>query len=112
VKRPEQSLQKSIVTFIRTAYPRAVCFHVPNGGGRSKIEAAIFKSIGVMSGVADLCILWKGGHVGFIEVKAGKGKLSENQLKFMDHCVRLGIPWECVNSLEQAQSTLKHWGVS
>lgn len=111
-KHPERDIQKAILGFIKTQYPKAVVFHIPNGGSRNVLEAINLKNIGVRSGVADLCLLWRGGHVGFLEVKAATGSLSENQLTFMDDCVRLGVAWECVKSIDETKAALKLWGVA
>lgn len=112
MQRPEQQIQRAILQLIRYKYPKAVTFHIPNGGRRSKIEASIFKTLGVRAGVSDLCIMWAGGNVGFLEIKSEKGRLSENQLSFMDDCARLGIPWECVKSADEAAAALKLWCVA
>lgn len=54
---------------------------IPNGGKRSKITAVILKREGVKSGVPDLCLpVPRGNYHGmYIEMKAGKGKTTENQ---------------------------------
>lgn len=57
-------------------------FHVPNGGKRSKREAAKFVAMGVRAGVHDLVVLLDKGVTVFIEVKVGKGVLSKSQEKF------------------------------
>ena len=43
--------------------------HIPNGGRRSPIEAAIFKSLGVRAGSPDLLII-RAGQPMFLELKA------------------------------------------
>lgn len=55
----ESTIQRSCVQWFRIQYPELslLLFAVPNGGGRSKIEAAIMKGEGVVSGVADLLLL-------------------------------------------------------
>lgn len=110
MKRPEQEIQKAILHFIRVQYPAAIVFHIPNGGARTKIEAAILKGQGVRPGVADLCVLWANGGVGFLEVKADNGRLSMVQVVFAYDCYKLGIPWACVRSVDEAQDALKAWG--
>jgi sporulation protein YlmC with PRC-barrel domain len=111
MRRPEQTLQRTILSFIHAQYPRALVFHVPNGGKRGKIEAAIMKSLGVRAGVADLCLHWRGGHTGYLELKSEKGRLSQHQKQFANECAALDIPWACVKSIDEIQSVLKSWGV-
>lgn len=61
------------------------CFHVPNGGLRSKSEAARLKAEGVRAGVPDLCIPVARGiyHSLYIEMKHGKGKPTEEQVRWI-----------------------------
>lgn len=54
-------------------------FHPANGGYRTPVEAAILKSMGVRAGVPDIIIHFKGGKSIFIELKSGKGRLSDHQ---------------------------------
>lgn len=64
-------------------YPElTLMFHIPNGGSRRRVEAAILKGMGVKSGVPD--IFPPAGKLGkhglFIEMKRRKGgSLSEEQ---------------------------------
>lgn len=52
-------------------------YHVPNGGARSKAEAARLKAAGVRAGVLDLALdVARGGYFGLrIELKATKAEL-------------------------------------
>lgn len=38
-------------------YRKFIAYHVPNGGGRSAVEAGILKAMGTLSGVADITVL-------------------------------------------------------
>lgn len=60
-------------------------FHIPNGGKRNAREAVNLKRQGVKAGVPDLFLpVAKGGYHGlFIEMKVGKNKPTENQIKWM-----------------------------
>lgn len=57
-------------------------FHIPNGGKRTKAEAARFKAEGVRPGVPDLCIPVARGryHSLYIEMKVPGGKPTEAQV--------------------------------
>jgi hypothetical protein len=114
MNRPEQAVQRSILAFLHavTVPDMVEVFHIPNGGRRSKAEAAIFKSLGVKSGVPDLCLLRGGGRVGFLEVKKdATGRPSENQRAFMAKAVALGVPVAVVWSIDQVRHALRLWGV-
>ena len=57
-------------------YPELeLLFHIPNGGKRSKSEAARFKAEGVKPGVPDICLpVARGGYHGlYIELKRRSG---------------------------------------
>ncbi len=61
--------------------------HIPNGGKRSKSEAARFKAQGVKAGVPDIFLpCARGGYHGlYIELKRTKGgKLSAAQKEWID----------------------------
>lgn len=77
----ESKLQQSCVMWFELQYRHFFLFAIPNGGGRSKIEASIMVGEGVKSGVPDLFLAEaRHGKNGlFIEMKSQKGKLSKNQ---------------------------------
>ena len=56
--------------------------HVPNGGARSPVEAAILVGLGVKKGVPDILLPIRTPQygAGWWELKAGNNKLSEDQL--------------------------------
>lgn len=59
----------------RTRPELALLYHIPNGGKRSKREAARFKAAGVKSGVPDIFLpVPRGGYHGlYIELKRLRG---------------------------------------
>lgn len=109
MKRPEQELQIRAVKFIRAAYPDLLFFHVPNGGVRSKVEGAIFKAMGTMAGAPDLMFVLPTGVAAFLELKAGKGKLTATQEAFRDRCQSAGAFWAEARSLEEIEEQLHRW---
>lgn len=60
--------------------------HIPNGGMRSKSEAARFKAMGVKRGVSDVFLpVSRGGYHGlYIELKAKDGRLEKEQKDWID----------------------------
>jgi hypothetical protein len=75
----EQAIQRTVFDHLRwRAAPGVFCFHPPNGGWRSKTEAAIFKGAGVVAGVPDVIVI-KAGRVYGLELKAESGRLSNTQ---------------------------------
>lgn len=59
--------------------------HIPNGGMRSKSEAARFKAMGVKRGVSDVFLpVSKGGYHGlYIELKAKDGRPEKAQKEWI-----------------------------
>jgi len=82
VKRahPEDNLQKAVVMFlqIQENLGRLTYFAVPNNP-RSARDGARQVQMGMRAGTPDLCILAKDHAPLFIELKAEKGRLSDNQ---------------------------------
>jgi hypothetical protein len=123
--REEEAIQSAIVSYLRLALPNHLVFAIPNGGLRSKREAARMVGLGVLAGVADLQVIGPmpgrshtelNFHVHgvscFIEVKTAKGKLTAAQEAFRDHCRRCFIPWACCRSVEEAHTALVSWGLN
>ncbi len=78
----EHDLQVACVRWFRYAYPKALCYAIPNGGYRTKTTARLMHSEGVVGGVPDLHIpIPRGGYASlYIEMKNGKaGRLSDHQ---------------------------------
>ena len=71
-------------------------FHIPNGGKRSKSEAARFKAAGVCPGIPDLFLpVARGGcHGLWIEMKAKDGRVSPAQRDMMGRLTAQG--YRCV----------------
>lgn len=87
-------------------HTRKLLFHVPNGGFRNKIEAAKFKTMGLVAGVPDLLLIW-GGKMYGIELKFEKGRLSDNQKELHDIWKRQGIDVNVFNDIDQAFEYVK-----
>lgn len=114
MKRPEEAPQRSAAHYLSVAVPLPpegpLWFHVPNGGGRSKAEGGILKAMGVKSGIGDLVFLTKTRPF-CIELKAGKGKLSESQKWVMSVLNLMGIHTYVVRNLEELKDALRLEGV-
>ena len=110
----ESKLQRQVVKHIKEHYPHVLCFAVPNGGKRSKIEAAIMKGEGVLAGVSDLLFFWDDGtayHKAAIELKVGKNKESDPQKAFATKWCSLGGEYAVCRSLDDVIAALKAWRV-
>lgn len=111
---PEAIIQKAVCAHLRKRGRRGmVWFHVPNGGKRGKVEAAIFKTMGVKPGVSDL-ILLHNGRAYALELKADHGRPTEAQMQFIsDWNTAIGDNGAaCIaEGLDRALRTLEIWGL-
>lgn len=109
--QPEQAIQTAVVAHLRLrGKPGLVFFHVPNGGARRPIEAAILKRIGVRAGVSDLILIYQ-GKIYALELKADGGRPTEAQLDFISDMNQAGA-FACVcEGLDRAIAVLKQWGL-
>lgn len=78
-------------------------FHPANGEKRDPRTGRILKALGVKQGVSDLLFIKKSGRWGGFacEVKSEKGKLTENQTNFLNHCGMNGFKIGVVKSLDE-----------
>lgn len=113
MKRGEDTEQIGVIEWAnwnRNRFPELrLLFHIPNGGKRSKTEAAIFKAMGVKAGVPDLCLpVARGGFAGlYIEMKYGKNKPTDNQKQWIADLKAEGYKVEVCYSGEEATRTLE-----
>lgn len=110
-RNDEERLQRSLVSYLGYAAPKALYFHVPNGEGRSKATGGRLRAMGVRAGVADLCFVLNSGHVAFMELKVNGGKQKAAQLAFEQHCIDRDVPYVVVTNMDTAIEVLKGWGV-
>lgn len=82
-----------------------------NGGLRGKAEAARFKAEGVKAGVPDLCIpIARGGYHGlFIEMKFGRNKPTDEQMKWLSTLERNGYMATVCWGAEEAISVIEQY---
>lgn len=112
MKRPEQTIHRNIVQHLRLRLEKPwIVWHTPNGGGRSKVEGAIFKAMGVLPGIPDLFVLGPNRMLIAVEVKAPKGVLSASQKALFPQLAALGVPVLIVTDAEEAVMALSSLGV-
>src|ERR1700677_4452141 len=102
----EARIQAEIIEWARVVAPDVLIFHVPNGGKRSKAEAARLKWQGVVAGIPDLAIVAPGARIRFIEVKTPDGNLSPAQRDIHGYLTALGSPPAICRSIDDARSAL------
>ena len=110
-RRPEQALQRSVVERLQwRARPNIWWTHIPLGGARSKIEAAIFKSHGVRRGAPDLLIVID-GRACFLELKAPGGRVTAAQHECHAALRAAGACVAVATDIDAALAALERWDV-
>jgi hypothetical protein len=107
----EAQIQGAIVAFVRTVAPDLLCFAVPNGGLRSKAEAARLKWTGVLAGIPDLIVLGRDGQSWLIEVKTLDGGLSADQRGMRDRLIAMRVPYTVARSIDDVRRAFAIWGI-
>jgi hypothetical protein len=115
-RNAEAQIQAAIVQYVRTVAPDVLIFHVPNGGLRSKSEAARLKWQGVVPGIPDLVLLWRypwhsPPQIAFFEIKAPKGRLSFDQCCILEWLDDQGFSYAIVRSIDDARTHLAKLGI-
>lgn len=93
----EDQEQTTVISWCRvmeSQWPElGLIHHIPNGGKRSKSEAARFRAMGVLPGVADLFLpVPKAGYHGlYIEMKTLDGRVSAEQKAFLSAASEQGF---------------------
>lgn len=86
--------------------------HIPNGGKRSKAEAARFKAMGVKAGVSDIFLpVARGGNHGlWVELKRLKsGRLSADQAEWIQEMTRHGYAATVCRGWQQAAKVISDY---
>lgn len=101
IKKTEEQLQREIVIWFNNQkrHARGLLFMVHNTP-RNRIDGARLKSMGMVSGVSDLVLLWRGGAICF-ELKTKKGRQSLTQKEWQKVVNGQGIPYFIVRSLAE-----------
>jgi hypothetical protein len=109
--RPETAIQRAVFEHLRKrAAPGVFAFHVPNGGFRKPVEAAILKGLGVVAGVPDVIAIHN-GRVFAIELKAEGGRATDKQLACIAALREAGAFTCIAEGLDRALACLEAWGI-
>ena len=110
-RQPEQDFQRSLIQWLRAVLPRdALAYANPNGGLRSKAEAAIFKGLGVLAGIPDITVIYK-GRAYYLECKIKGTYLSPAQHTTIAMLQSAGSPTAVVRAIEDAELALAEWKI-
>ena len=113
MRHEESSLQRSCVLYFKYKHPdiEKMLFAVPNGGARSRREAAIMKGEGVTAGVAD-CILLvpRGAYASLcLEFKTETGRQSDSQKTWQKEAEANGNKYVVIRSFDQFETEVESY---
>lgn len=109
----EAALQAQCIEYMRFQYPNIICFSIPNGGSRNKLEAIKLKKTGVLAGVPDLFIATHymsdtyTFHGLFIELKKKGGRLTASQEAMILKLENSGYKVKVIYSFDEFVRTIK-----
>lgn len=119
MKQLESKLQEACVKWFDYSYPqlRQLLFAIPNGGARNVITGAMLKRQGVRKGIPDLFLSipkWSKVHERythglFIEMKAGKGKLTQEQETFRDRVTSNDYRFEVIRDFDSFKKLIEEY---
>ena len=109
----EEELQMACVKWFELQYHEyaKLLHHSPNGGKRNAREAARFKKMGTRAGFPDLVLLLprRNRHFLCIEMKAGKGRSTENQIEYGKLVEANGGEYHVCRSLEEFMEIINEY---
>ena len=110
--RPKEvALHRAVVAVLRkVGGPTWRWTHPASGEKRDPATAAKLKALGVRRGWPDLLLLSPAGALHCLEFKAFNGELSEDQEDFRLFCIRSGIRYAVIRTIDEALATLAGWG--
>jgi len=105
----EENFQKTIARYLDLS--GLLWFHVPNEIKSNVQYGAKRKSLGVKSGVPDVCILEPRGQFNglFLELKVKYNKPSENQIKWIELLKSKGYAAAWTRSLDEAIEVIESY---
>src|SRR5262245_3032246 len=110
-RSPEATIQRAVFAHLRArGAPGLVAFHVPNGGCRRPVEAAIMKGLGVVAGVPDVIAIHN-GRVVALELKSPAGRTTDKQLATIAALREAGAFTAVAEVLDRALAVLEAWGL-
>lgn len=108
---PEQKIHQAVVQHLEARRHSGVVFlHIPNGGYRRPVDAAILKSLGTLRGAPDLMLFYRGRSYA-LELKAEGGKLHPHQESVLIALRDAGVEATHTHGLDQAIHKLEAWGL-
>lgn len=112
MNRPEEALQRSIVTIWRVIGRKDVMMQADATGLVGAKRRGIAAGLGTRAGWPDLTFIAPGGVAYFAELKAPKGRLSPAQKEFRDWCIDQKVPYLVCSDVDTIRAWWKAHGLS
>jgi hypothetical protein len=110
-RHEEETLQRAVIAYLRLALPHdGVAYAVPNGGLRSKKVAARLNGTGLVAGIPDIAVVYRGRAL-FIELKTRTGVVSAAQRETMHKLIYAGADVMLCRSVPDVEAALRECGV-
>jgi hypothetical protein len=109
--KPEQKLQIQVAEFLDVALPIDSAWTAINPvPAKSKAVAGLSKAMGLKAGFLDILILYRAGAY-LIELKAKRGKLSDDQHGMTAQLISAGAKCAVARSLDEVIAILNGFGI-
>lgn len=106
----ETSLHFDVARYLGMAWPLDLPFtHFPAGERRDERTGGKLKRMGLKAGWPDFQLILPKGRIGFIELKVGDGKLSDEQAEFRRLAIKAGCGYAICRSVDEVEATLAGW---
>jgi hypothetical protein len=110
-RQSEAQLQRAVLDHLRwRARTGVFAFHVPLGGYRRSVEAAILKSIGAVAGIPDIIVIYN-GRCFALELKSKHGRLTDVQRVAHERLRAAGACVAVAYNIDEALERLTAWGL-
>jgi hypothetical protein len=113
-RRPDPSEhQLQVQLFKELVYlehPDVIIRAIPNGGLRNPRVAMKLKHEGVRRGTPDIFVCLPNCRMAWLEMKAKRGALSDEQIGFRTKALKLGHMWGIAHTVAEALEHLRQWG--
>lgn len=106
----EIQIQVGFRNRLRYVAPAVSCVAIPNAAKRTQWAAMRAKKEGMATGFPDVMCLWAGAGICFIEFKAIKGRLSEDQAEWIARLRERGHRVTVARSVDAAVDFLRECG--
>lgn len=110
MSQSELAIQTLFRSRARIRCPAVTLVAIPNAGKRGQKALNQARREGAAWGFPDMMALWPGPGIAFIEFKAEKGRLNDNQEEWLDRLSALGIPATVSRDPDHALEFLRRVG--